>query len=375
MADVAPAPNEQQLLHELGTLVAMESPSGDVAHLDVLRDDLAARLRDTGADVRMRRGPAGDHLDATLGGGPGPHVVLLGHYDTVWPVGRLADAPFALADGIVTGPGVFDMKGGLVALLWALRNLAAEPAHPLRIVLTADEEVGSPSGREVVLDAGAGAVAVFALEPPLPHGRLKVGRRGVARSRLVVTGREAHAGLDAAAGVSAIDELADQLLALRSAVPATPELSVNVGTVAGGSRANVIAGRAQAELGLRFATAAAEQQLHQALAGLTPRRDGARLEIESLSHRPAWEPHHSQRLGEHVLAVARALGEDLDAGVSPGGGDANLTGAAGVPTVDGLGPRGHGAHAPDEALELASLPARARLLRQLLLTPIPATAR
>lgn len=324
-----------------------------------LRDVLVDLLRRAGADAA----PDGAHIAASLGHGPG-HVLVLGHFDTVWPVGRLAVAPFTVAGDLATGPGVFDMKGGLVALLYALRLLRGRTLpRPVRIVLTADEEIGSPDGARVVLAHADGAVAVYALEPPLPGGALKVGRRGVARVRITVRGREAHAGLEARRGVSAIDELCDQLAALRAP-------NVNVGRIEGGTRANVVAGHASAELGLRFATPQEEAARFAAVEGLTPIRSGAQIGVEVLSRRPAWEATASNGLAEHVQAVARGLGETIGAAVSPGAGDANLTGARGVPTVDGLGPRGHGAHAPDETVELPSIKARGELLAALLAADI-----
>ena len=219
---------------------------------------------------------------------------------------------------------------------------------PVRIVLTADEEVGSPDGSRVVAAAAENAALVLALEPPLPDGRLKVGRRGVARVRISVHGREAHAGLDLKQGISAIDELIDQLSLLRKGFVPSDELSINIGNIAGGSRANVVAGNAQAELGLRFATPDAERQIFAALDAMQPIRAGAALELDVLSRRPAWDPAGSVELAATVQSIAQRLGETIGTGVSGGAGDANLTGARGIPTVDGLGPRGFGAHASDE---------------------------
>lgn len=351
-------------------LVNLESPSGDTERLAALRDVLAAEIAATGAGVEITPGTAGDHLVATVPGAGDGHVLVLGHYDTVWPVGRLAESPFAVAGDLATGPGVFDMKGGLVSLLWALREVDDLP-YPVRIVLTADEEVGSPSGGAVVTAACSDARAAFGLEPPLADGTLKVGRRGVARFRLTVTGREAHAGLDPEAGVSAVDELVDQLTALRAAVPGTAARSINVGRISGGTRANVVAGTAEAEIGARFATGADEAALVAAFDTMAPIRRGAGVQVESLSRRPAWEPARSQVLAAHVVTLAAQLGENLFTDVSGGAGDTNLTGAAGIPTVDGLGPRGKGAHAPSETVELPSILQRGRLLRALLRNPLP----
>lgn len=356
----------------LRRLVELESPSGSVDLLDACRNELIASFGAAGVVLDIVPGPTGDHLVGSWGPLHGAPVVVLGHYDTVWPAGSFGASPFVVDGELATGPGVFDMKGGIVALLHAIRSLPAGPLHPVRIVLVADEEVGSPSGAAVVEQECAGAAAVLALESPLAEGTLKVGRRGVARVRLDVTGRAAHAGLDAAAGVSAIDELVDQLGRLRAAAPDSPDFSLNVGRISGGTRANVVAAAASAELGLRFVDDDAETVLRRSIAALTPIRPGATLDTTVLSRRPAWEPTASKALAAHVLAVAGAVGEPrLRTAVSGGAGDANLTGALGIPTVDGLGPRGHGAHAPDETVELPSILQRGELLAALLTRELP----
>jgi glutamate carboxypeptidase len=370
MADPLSQSDRDWAVDTLGLLVAHESPSGALRHVNALRDVLCDLLRAAGARVDVVAGPGGDHIVADLGEHAAtPYTLVLGHYDTVWPVGRLQDAPFTVTGDVATGPGVFDMKSGLVSLLHALELVRRHdrlPPRPVRIVLTADEEVGSPDGARVVGAAANDAAVVFALEPPLADGALKVGRRGVARVALEVHGREAHTGLDLANGVSAIDELVDHLQALRQRFPATEQQSLNVGRIEGGSRPNVVPGHAAAELGLRFAGPDAEEQILAALHGLRPIRRGARLHVLVLSHRPAWDPAGSTALAAHVQAVAQSLGETVGTGVSGGAGDANLTGARGIPTVDGLGPRGHGAHAPDETVELPSICARGALLARLL---------
>lgn len=359
----------------LELLVSHESPSGAVPELAVLRDILVDKLRGAGAVVDVVPGPNGDHIVADVGAQAGvAHTLVLGHYDTVWPVGRLAESPLTITGGVATGPGVFDMKGGLVSLLHALdliRRRGDALARPVRIVLTGDEEVGSPDGSRVVAAAADNAALVFALEPPLPDGKLKVGRRGVARVRISVRGREAHAGLDLAQGISAIDELIDHLSLLRKGFPSSDELSINIGNIAGGSRANVVAGSAQAELGLRFATPDAERRIFDALGAMHPIRPGAELEVDVLSRRPAWDPAGSAELAASVQSIARRLGETIGTGVSGGAGDANLPGSRGIPTVDGLGPRGYGAHAPDETVEIPSISARGELLAALLVAQIP----
>jgi glutamate carboxypeptidase len=363
----------------LAQLVELESPSGDVPRLAALCEVLANRLAELGGQVTLVPGPAGDHIHARFRGADRSrgHLLLIGHYDTVCPAGRLASCPFVVRDGWARGPGALDMKGGLVALELALgllgqRNVAL--AQPVEAVLVADEEVSSPHGRHAVLSAARGAAAAIGLEPAHFDGALKNGRRGVARVRIEVTGREAHAGLEAGAGTSAIDELVDQLHRLPQLLPTAADFGYNAGTVSGGSRANVVAGRAAAELGLRFGTPQTEQAALGVLGALAPIRPGAAIAVTVLSGRPAWPATPGSWLVRHVQQVASRRGQRLAARPARGAGDANLTAAAGVPTIDGLGPRGRGAHSPDETVELASITGRAELLAALLATPLPGGA-
>jgi glutamate carboxypeptidase len=223
----------------------------------------------------------------------------------------------------------------------------------------------------VVLSEAEGAIAVFGLEPPHPDGGFKSGRRGVARVVLRVKGREAHAGLNAATGVSAVDELVDQLIDLRTAIPDVADAACNVGRIVGGTRANVVAGEAYAEIGLRFATASTEAALFAALDSLQVHREGAVLDVEVMSHRPAWAADDSSWLTGHLLTTAAALGETARAGPAGGAGDTNFTGAVGIPTLDGLGPRGANAHAKGEYVDIGSLLRRAELIVALIAPPLP----
>jgi glutamate carboxypeptidase len=245
-------------------------------------------------------------------------------------------------------------------------------AQPVQAVLVCDEEISSPTGRDAVMAAAANAAAVLGLEPPHPSGDLKNGRRGVARVRLEVEGRESHAGLAAADGVSAIDELIDQLVRLRSGLAGQPDVSCNVGHITGGTRANVVAGQARAELGLRFATAAAQDSVLARLAAAAPIREGAQVRAAVLSSRPAWQPVPGSWIVAHVCALSARLGQQIGARPAGGAGDTNFTGASGVPTVDGLGPNGRGAHSAGEYVEIDSILRRAELLALLFSTPLPA---
>ncbi|PZS31495.1 MAG: hypothetical protein DLM58_11650 [Pseudonocardiales bacterium] len=357
----------EHALTRLETLVTMESPSGDPMLLARVADDLQAGYEDAGAVVERDRGPDGDHLICRWPASrvDGGHVLLIGHHDTVLPAGTIERRPFALDDDVLSGPGVFDMKGALVQVELAmrvLRDAGRTLRRPVRLVIVNDEELGSPDGQRVVAAHAAGAVAAIGLEPPLPGGLLKTGRRGVARVLLTIDGVEAHAGLDQALGVSAIDELVDQLVLLRERLPASSGATMNVGIVSGGTRANVVAGRASAEVGLRFAEAHAEHCATQAVESLCAVRPGALLKTEWLAHRRAWAADPDNPLAAEFAALARDLGLELGSGTSGGAGDTNYTGAAGIPTVDGLGPEGRGAHGPVEEASLRSLLERSALL-------------
>ncbi|MER6361776.1 M20 family metallopeptidase [Kitasatospora sp. NPDC001527] len=356
-------------------LARIESPSGDAPRLDALAEELAAGFRATGATVQREPGPAGDHLvlqwdgrDESL-----PHLLVVGHHDTVWPAGILTDWPVTEQDGTLSGPGVVDMKGGLAILEGAfalLADLGQRPHRTVRLVVVSDEEVGSPDGRRLVERQLRGAGAVLGLEPPHPDGRLKTARRGSTRVRLTVTGREAHAGNDATQGVSAVDELVDQLVAVRG-LASLPGTELNAGRISGGTRANVIAGRAEAELGLRFATTEAQRRTLDNLARLTALRPGARVRTEVLSSRPAWPERSANPLLRHVRSLAAALGQPLDGGPAGGAGDTNLPGSRGLPTLDGFGAVGAGAHARHEHIRIDQLAPRIALLAAMLAVPLP----
>ncbi|MQA88343.1 MAG: M20/M25/M40 family metallo-hydrolase [Streptosporangiales bacterium] len=362
----------------LRTYALVESPSGNVAALGTLGEEIADGHEAAGGRPARVPGPTGDHLVTAWEGAAGSagHVLLLGHSDTVWPVGQLSAMPYTDDGKLIAGPGVYDMKGGLVVLEMAMRILAAlglRAARPVRAVVVADEEVGSPHGGEVVERNLDGASAVLGLEGPHRDGGLKTARRGSTRLRLTVEGREAHAAVDPGRGISAIDELLDQLVDARQVIPDDGSTLFNVGRIGGGTRSNVVAGEAWAEIGLRFTTADAERTVLSALTGARPRRTGARLAAEVLSRRPTWTPREDNPLLDTVVRVSEALGQRLTGRPAPGAGDTNLPGSRGLPTLDGFGPQGRGAHAADEAIVVRSLAERAALLAGVLATgpPVP----
>lgn len=370
-------------LELLRRLVESESPSFDAEASERVADVIEAAFDGIGARVRRVRTDAGANLvieaageAGASGGGTGETapLLLLGHTDTVWPVGALESAvPWRHEGDVIAGPGVYDMKSGIVVMHAALSRIAGGAHRAVRIVLTCDEEVGSPTTQSLLRESAEGATAVLGFESPHPDGALKLGRRGSSRVRISVEGRAAHAALDPERGVSAIDELVDQLLRVREIV-STDDLPspvlCNVGAIGGGGRTNVVPDRAVAELGLRFVDPVAERRVLDALRGLPALRDGAAVAVEILSRRPAWLPSTGDRaLLERIRTAARAVGQSVDGAPASGAGDTNLLGSLGIPTLDGFGPRGGGAHAESEHIRVSSLFERIELLAAVLTAP------
>jgi glutamate carboxypeptidase len=342
----------------LRNLVELESPTGDTREL---RDRMAHELSQLGAEVELD----GEHVLAEIAGHGAP-LLLLGHVDTVWPRGTLDSMPWRVDDGRAYGPGSYDMKGGLVVMLEAIRR--AQTKRALRVVLTADEEIGSLTGRHVLARAADGAAAAFVVEPPSSKGHLKTARKGLGRFRIRITGVSAHAG-DPTKGVSAIEELAIQVLRLHDLADPERGITVNVGVVSGGTRENVVAAEAEALIDVRVARA--EDCAHiEELLEHGPELDGAGYELTGGWTRPPLERSAgAATLFARARDYGAALGLDLRETSAAGGSDGNLVGALGVPVLDGLGAEGGGAHALDEHVLIASLPVRAELLAGLLRDP------
>ncbi len=351
-------------------LVRLESPSTDKAAVDRCGAAVEELLVSMGGDVRrLRQDARGDHLRAEWGGGPS-QVLLLGHFDTVWQVGQLQRMPLRRDDGRLYGPGVFDMKAGIGVAMLAVRALHALAAAPLpRIVMlwTTDEEIGSLTSREAIEEEARRSAAVLVLEPSLPGGGAKTSRKGVGEFELAVHGVSAHAGVDPGKGASAISEIARQIIAVEALQDLPRGISVNVGRIEGGSRPNVVPDYASAKIDVRVPTLADAARLDTALRGLRPQNPRTRMEITGGLERPPFERSPGVvRLYEQAKEAATALGRELAEGGTGGGSDGNFTGALGVPTLDGLGPMGDGAHALHEHVIEADLPWRAALLAALL---------
>ena len=365
-----------QFLSLLEALCRQESPSLDPRGQQAVHTVLAANLDALGFEVRELPGPrSGGHLYARprRRARRGPVQLLLGHYDTVWPTGTLDSMPFAVDGDRVRGPGVYDMKGGLAQLVVALatlRGLGLEPSVTPVVLVNADEEVGSrESGRHVRRLARV-ACRAFVLEPSLGiEGRLKTERKGVARYTVVVHGRAAHAGLDPAAGASAILELSHVIQALFALNDPARGITVNVGTIDGGLRPNVVAPESRAVVDVRTRTLADARAVDAAIRGLVPATPGTSLGIEGGLGRPPLEATPRNRaLFEAARRLAAEIDLPLDGGLAGGGSDGS-TASLLTATLDGLGPVGDGAHAAHEYLEIGPTLERAALLALLMLAP------
>lgn len=365
--------DDSRVVERLRRYVEIETPTGEAERIDTLARMLADDLEATGASVELVAQPGfGHHVRAEVAGREvdAAPIVLLGHLDTVHPVGTLAQRPFRRTGARIEGPGTFDMKAGLAVIVEALADLAGDRRRshrPVRVLVSCDEEVGSDASRRWLETAAADAVAALVLEPSLPGGAAKTSRKGVLTFRVRARGRASHAGVDPERGVSAIAELAAQVGAMLAIASPDRGTIVNVGTIRGGTASNVVAAEAVAEVDVRFATAAEGERAQVALDALRPHLSGTTLEVERQGSRPPLERTPGVvALYEKARSVALELGFALGEGATGGGSDGSFLAALGVPTLDGLGPQGGGAHAVDEHVIADDLPRRAALLLRLL---------
>jgi glutamate carboxypeptidase len=358
------------LLETIEALVSVESPTGDAAATNRCLAELASRLDELGGVItRVPGGPAGDPLRFEIGSGV-RQVLLLGHADTVWPLGSLAARPFQEEGGSLYGPGVFDMKAGLAIAALAVKALTheRERLHGRMVMLvTADEEAGSRASRAVIEAEALASEAVLVLEPALPGGGLKTSRKGCGEFVLSVTGVAAHAGIEPERGASATSELARQIVLIDALQYVAAGTTLNVGEIRGGSRPNVVAAHAEAVIDVRVTSTSEADRVTAALAAMSPLDDRTRLAVAGGIERPPMERSAgAAALFRLAQDVAASLGRPLREGGTGGASDGNLTAALGVPTLDGLGAVGGGAHAADEHVTVADLPWRAALLAGLL---------
>ena len=355
----------------LTRIVEMESPTDHKPSLDRLAEALAEQARVTDGHVEVLPQPeAGDFVTARWGAGDGG-VLVLCHMDTVWDLGTLARRPVRVEEGRLYGPGAFDMKGGIVNMLWAvraLRELGLMPQQRITLLITSDEEIGSPASRPLIEAEARTHERVYVLEPAHPpRGALKTWRKGVGDYRVTVTGRAAHAGAAHEEGINAIEELAHHVLAIQALTDYAAGTTVNVGVIGGGTRSNVVPEQAWADVDYRVMNMAEAGRVDAFMRGLKPQRAGARVEVTGgLNRPPMVRTPATVALYAQAEAIAAELGFPISETGTGGGSDGNLTAALGVPTLDGLGVVGDGGHALHEHVILASLPERAALLAALL---------
>jgi glutamate carboxypeptidase len=369
-------PRLPQMLATLRRFVTAESPSLEKAAADRCCGVIAADWSKQSVRVeRIKQKHRGDLLRITHAPGnsrASGQLLVLGHYDTVYSTGALTRMPFRVKGGKAYGPGTFDMKAGIVLALFALQALQRTET-PLRkrlvFLWTSDEEIGSEASRKFFESEARRSDAVFVLEPSFgPQGLLKTARKGVGEAELIVHGRASHAGLAPQEGINAIHELARQLTRIEKWSDLRRGVAVNAGIIEGGTRANVIPERARVVLDLRALRISDMRSLEERLHELRPIQSGARLEITGGFDRPPLESKMSAALFERARMLAQQIGLTVGECTVGGGSDGNFTAALGVPTLDGLGAVGDGAHSAHEHILINALPVRASLLAALLAT-------
>jgi glutamate carboxypeptidase len=363
--------NQSAMLDLLKQMVAMESPSDDKPALDRLGKFLGQQFQAAGAQVQFSpQHDAGDHLKAEIHGEQRKPVLLLGHFDTVWPLGTLARMPFRLDGGRAYGPGIYDMKAGITMMIFALQVLSASGAEhrPVIVLLDTDEEVGSRTGRSFVETTAKECEAVLVLEPSQTlEGCLKTARKGVGDFTLTVRGRSSHAGVDFEKGHSAIVELARQILEIHKFVDPRNGVTVNPGVIQGGTRTNVVAAEASVDVDVRIARSNDGPEMEKKFRALKPFDSGCTLEVIGGINRPPMErTPGTVRLFQVAKELGASLGLSVKEASTGGGSDGNFTSAMGIPTLDGLGAVGEGAHAANESIILEELPRRTALLAGLI---------
>ena len=350
----------------LRTLVQQESPSEDPKAVNAAMG-LAERLaREQGARIKRHPGAEfGDILELRFGPSRSPRkpVLLLGHLDTVWPMGTLARMPWREADGRYWGPGVLDMKAGVVMALAALNTLQElKLARPVTLLLNSDEEVGSPVSRKITERLALESSAVMVLEPAQGLA-YKTARKGVGHYHVNVTGVGAHSGVDFERGHSAVLELAKLVQTISGFTDLARKLTVNCGVIAGGTRSNVVASEAHAEVDVRIAKASDAAYIDKLFRGLKVSDPKCKLTITGGINRPPMERKAGTiALFKKARSLAAELGFVLDEAATGGGSDGNFTAALGVPTLDGMGAVGEGAHAAHESVVIEHLVPRTALL-------------
>jgi glutamate carboxypeptidase len=365
-----------EIVQSIKQVVEIESPSDVKQAVDRLGSVLAGRFSDLGGQVEIHQGEQfGNHLQINFAGrSPGKPVLLLGHMDTVYPIGTIAKMPCRVDKGRVWGPGSLDMKSGIALILHALEALhlwyGDKLPRPVTVLLVSDEEVGSDSSQSVTEALATKSAEVLVFEPSFGlRGAVKTARKGVGEYLVKVTGVASHSGLDFEKGQSAIIELSRQIAKISRLTDFERGITVNVGTVQGGTRVNVVPAEARASVDLRVARLKDAGVMHRKILSLIPLNRKCRLEITGGLNRPPMERTAGvAMLYRKAAAIAKELGWKLREASVGGASDGNFTAGLGIPTLDGLGGVGEGAHAVHESVLVSELPRRAALLTRLLET-------
>ncbi len=360
--------------------VECESPSDNAAAVNRFVELIADTVAPFAHAKTVSGGKFGKHLvcEAHLPGSKKRGQILaLGHSDTVWPMGTLRSMPFRQADGRLWGPGVLDMKAGIAFFIFAvkaLRELDIAVPHKVMLQVNSDEEVGSESSRALTEKNAAGSQAVLVLEPGTGlTGKLKTARKGVGGFTVTVHGRASHAGVDFQAGASAIVELSRQIERIAQFVDLKRGITVNPGVVSGGTRSNVVAAQASAQIDIRVLRLRDAPALERKFRALRPFDKRCSIAVTGGLNRPPMERSAGiARLFRTAQKLARELGVEIEESLTGGGSDGNFTAAMGVPTLDGLGAVGEGAHAINESILVDRIADRTALLAKLLAAPLPA---
>lgn len=376
MADLVPFFKnlEPRMIEWLCSFINSDTPSGHKGVINEFVQRLARQLEECGAEIQLvHNADAGDHLLGRFLPSlqTGKPLLILGHTDTVWDIGESERRPARISDGKIYGPGAFDMRGGLTLLVGLASYLSehrTELTRPVTVLLDSDEEVGSHTSRPLIESEARQCEAVLVLEPCLPGGALKTFRKGVGNFVVRARGIAAHAGVDYNKGVSAIQEIAHQVLNLYQLNDPERGTSINVGTIRGGSRSNVISDQAEIEVDVRISSVAEGEKMARRILQLQPKLNGTSLEVTGGINRPPLE-RKSQivQLFNRARTLAAEIGIELHEGSTGGASDGCFTAALGIPTLDGLGPDGAGPHALHEHVLVESLAPRAALLTQLVL--------
>lgn len=359
---------QSEMLDLLAQMVAIESPTTDPAAVNVMGDLMQELLRDLGARIELdRQTERGDHVVGRFGDGNGRSpILMIGHMDTVWKRGTLAERPFRIDGDRAYGPGTVDMKAGLVIMVYAMRaikELGLDLARPLTIIFNSDEELKSWFSRELIFSEAKQSAYSLVFEGSDSLEKFTNQRKASGRYWVEAHGVASHAGAAIDKGINAIQEISHQIQALQNMTDLEIGTTVNVGVITGGERPNIVPDRAKIGMSVRAPSAEEMRRIEAAIMALQPKLPGARLDIEGFFHRGVFAPvEGSQVMFDALTGAAGEVGVEAEFGLAGGASDANLTASVGTPSIDGLGAVGDGAHSVDEHILIDSLSTRAAIV-------------